>query len=495
MNLKEINIKNYRSIEEQTFLVEEKNKSFTYTLIGTNESGKTSFLKAISLIDEGEVSFPKDFFNDREPIEIKIKYELSDYDVRKYKQDLLTKGVDSVFLKEIKIIYVEVGVTFDPNSESVRKNFERCHFEKDIFPDYVLVGGLPERKNEEKITEDLSLQELFFIQLPEYFYKKSHFITFWKSDPKHLIGEQINLDNFSANPKDTSIPLFNCFKLAGFKEVSDIQFEIESIREDSSRRQNLQDKLGDVVTAHIAKIWPNHPIKVIFNINTMILEFLIEDDQVKYKTKTTSQRSDGFRQFISFLLTISAEHAANNLSRSILLIDEPETHLHPKAQEFLKEELIKITKANNRNNIVFFATHSSYMIDKDCMSRCYKVKKKDNHKTEVLKIDGDVKSYAEVNYDVFDIISSDYHNELYGVLQETNKKSSTEDFDKYLETKGILINKDYIYNKANGTTSTFKVTLPTYIRHQIHHPENANNARYTISDLEKSIKILLKLKK
>jgi len=53
------------------------------------------------------------------------------------------------------------------------------------------------------------------------------------------------------------------------------------------------------------------------------------------------------------LLTISAESATNQLSNSFLLLDEPETHLHPQAQEYLKDELIKITR-NDANNIVFF---------------------------------------------------------------------------------------------------------------------------------------------
>lgn len=63
------------------------------------------------------------------------------------------------------------------------------------------------------------------------------------------------------------------------------------------------------MTAHIKDIWPKHPIKIKFKIDNMFLTFLVEDEGVKYQAKTTAQRSDGFRQFASFLLTISAQRS------------------------------------------------------------------------------------------------------------------------------------------------------------------------------------------
>ena len=156
--------------------------------------------------------------------------------------------------------------------------------------------------------------------------------------------------------------------------VSDIKTDIERIQNNPSELHNLQSKLSDKVTAHIKSIWPNHPVKISFQIDNMQLSFLVEDEGVKYKSKTTNQRSDGFKQFISFLLTVSAESITKQLSRTLLLLDEPETHLHPQAQEYLREELIKITK-NKDNNLVFFATHSSYMIDGALQTYIYEAEK------------------------------------------------------------------------------------------------------------------------
>ncbi len=46
MKLKKITVKNFRSVEEQSLEIKEIGGSYTYALIGVNESGKSSFLEA-----------------------------------------------------------------------------------------------------------------------------------------------------------------------------------------------------------------------------------------------------------------------------------------------------------------------------------------------------------------------------------------------------------------------------------------------------------------
>lgn len=62
MKLEIIKIENYKSIQSLEFSVVEINKSYTYSLLGINESGKSSFLKAISLIENYEdLVYPNDY--------------------------------------------------------------------------------------------------------------------------------------------------------------------------------------------------------------------------------------------------------------------------------------------------------------------------------------------------------------------------------------------------------------------------------------------------
>jgi predicted ATP-dependent endonuclease of OLD family len=193
-----------------------------------------------------------------------------------------------------------------------------------------------------------------------------------------MIPITLNLAQFAVTPDTISIPLKNCFALAGIVGADAIKRKVAVIAE-STEREQLENELGESVTVHINTAWPKHPIKITFSISDGLINFHVHDLNTKGKAKTADQRSDGFRQFVSFLLTISAQNRNDELSNSILLLDEPETHLHPQAQEDLLRELVKITQ-NKRNNIVFFATHSNHMIDKGDLSRNYKVFKNPNKK-------------------------------------------------------------------------------------------------------------------
>ena len=50
--------------------------------------------------------------------------------------------------------------------------------------------------------------------------------------------------------------------------------------------------------------------------------------------------------------------------------------------------------------------------------------KEKNINTSINKIEKKSTSYAEVNYDIFGILTNDYHNELYGFIDGKNNVSS-----------------------------------------------------------------------
>ena len=61
------------------------------------------------------------------------------------------------------------------------------------------------------------------------------------------------------------------------------------------------------------------------------------------------------------------------------------------------------------------------------------------------------------------------------------------DFEDYLRgEKGITVLKPY---KRNGSATD--VTLCTYVRHQIHHPENIENDKFSDAELKQSIELLI----
>lgn len=479
MRLINLSIENYRSISSANFRVVEVDSSFTYTLIGINESGKSNFLTAVSLLDREVADLWKtDFGTPKQPLTIMASYELLESEIHTLKEVLRERSFPDRLLDQIVVEKVELG-TYGIHAEvPIKTPIRRLTFSKKVFPDYSMGTEGPVFKNSMEAKPDFDLEDYLDEFLPDYFESISHSIIFWKPDSKHLIDQPINLDVFASDPSNVSIPLLNCFMLA---EIADIPGTIQRLKLDAAEVHELQERLSEAVTRHINRIWPNHPIAIKFNINGSILNFLVADNDVLYKVKTVSQRSEGFRQFVSFLLTVSAESASGQLSNCILLLDEPETHLHPQAQEDLKEELIKLT-SDSLENIAIFATHSNYMIDKAHMERCYRVYKQGHSaETEIAAIPAAASSYSEVNFEVFGIPSNDYHNELYGYLEECD-----------VAKLGTLERTRERFNSKTKKTET--VSLATYIRHAIHHPENDQNPGFTAKELRDSIDVLRSLR-
>lgn len=476
MKLETIKIRNYRSIEEVSFKIEALTDStFTYGLIGVNEAGKSTILKALALKDglkneKGEkLPLAKDFRDSASDIEIEYGYTLDRNDIKEAKEFLATQ-TPPVDMQNTGISNVKYTISYEYSAPS--QTLESLTIE-----------GLKDSDEGKENIENL---------LAKFVSKKTHDAIFWTAEDRFLISQPIDLVAFSATPDAISIPLKNCFALAGINSNEEIKKRIALISE-STDREHLKTQLGDKVTEHINSAWPKHPIKITFDISDGFINFHIHDLNTKGKAKTADQRSDGFKQFVSFLLTVSAQNKNDELSNSILLLDEPETHLHPQAQEDLLRELVKVTQ-NKRNNIVFFATHSNYMIDKADLSRNYKVYKKPNkkterEKTEVEKFKKKVSTYASVTYDVFDISSTDYHNELYDLLRarfgdENNKDAvGVTEFDNGYFHQVKKLKQEYPLKKENN-----KITLPTYIRNCIHYP--ANQGKDFSSKLTESIELL-----
>lgn len=322
MNIISIGIQNYRSIKKLIIPIEPlEDGTRTFGLIGVNEAGKSSILKALALTNVNNKPNLKDFHNTTLPIVVSVKYDLNE----EYKNLLVEyflentpEGVEKIGnFNSVVITYLYIN----NNSEITSNTLMRVYDVDDGFYD---------------ISPEIA--PLSYMRLP----------VFWTAEAKYLISEPINIDSFSADPENISIPLKNCFKLAGYEDIpSAISTLIES-----TDTELMQDRLGRSVTEHINKVWPGHPVRISFLISDRKINFHIKDEGSLAKAKTMTQRSDGFKQFISFLLTISAENKKEQLKNRILLIDEPETHLHPQAQQYFLNELKDISK-KELNNLVF----------------------------------------------------------------------------------------------------------------------------------------------
>jgi len=402
MKITKITIENFRSIKEPvSFDIQKIGLKNCYILLGINESGKSNILYAISLLNkEIDVNYGIDCNKEAEEVgeDILITYDLEVENLDFYKNKFKESGIDEELVKNINFEKVERKVSVDKDNK--RDNFIHTYLKDNKkFAGYVLKGEKIEVKADNNVEKDETGKEINLLtkeKLEEYI-EDNFFdlfngdipeIIFWKTDPKYLINQRIDLNQFKED-FGLSIPLKNCFQIAG---IEDIKGKIEKIINNPPKRVQLEQKLSESVTKHINNVWPEYKISVKFSIDNMQLSFLVEDNDNSLPKYEVIQRSDGFKHFLSIILNLSVE--AKRIKNKIVLIDEPEVHLHPSGQKYLRDELLRIAK----DNIVFFATHSIYMVDKKNLDRHFSIRKNEG-KTTVVQVERDNPYKEEVLYE------------------------------------------------------------------------------------------------
>lgn len=98
------------------------------------------------------------------------------------------------------------------------------------------------------------------------------------------------------------------------------------------------------------------------------LAFYVHDTADQYP----EQRSKGFLWFLSFYLRLAATHIAGSEQQLFLLIDEPGSYLHAKAQ---KDVLRLFDERIAKRDLIAYATHSPYLLPPEKLHRVRVVSK------------------------------------------------------------------------------------------------------------------------
>jgi hypothetical protein len=256
------------------------------------------------------------------------------------------------------------------------------------------IADIPTEYLEEAKAEDLRLaMALIVTKAVESNLLK---VLCWNYDEKNLLPPRVNLDQFCANP-DSCLPLKRMFQLHKF---SDIKAAVDRAKAASANGlNNLLRRVAERTSNHFHATWREYEgIKFSLAMNGADIEAGIQDESNHYEL---SQRSDGFKRFVTFLLIVSAEQESNHLKDILLLIDEPEIGLHPTGARYLMDELIDIAI----NNYVVFSTHSIFMIDNKIIKRHLIIKKKDEiteaEELSASNIQDEEVIYRALGYSIF----------------------------------------------------------------------------------------------
>lgn len=445
MKLKHADIINFRSIQSIKVDFEPSCR----VLVGINESGKSNILRALSMIGEEYTPTLEDA---REPLPteksiaeayVRFVFSLDKGEVenvyatikpkvlsKKAEAPLVIKGGKNLSLHDFCNVRNEGIYSIDiqstkktakywtiDTSYSIPANWkkpsESCPANYNVqvgdtavpLKNYVLINADDHADIPETYLEDIDadyVNTLIGSEITKLVPKSLPKVIFWKYDEKNLLPPTINLDAFAANP-DSVIPLKNMFMLAG---VTDIAGDISKARQvtGGNKLRNLLHRVADHSTKHFRSVWKEYK-EISFALEPNATNI---DANIKEKNHwKMSQRSDGVKRFITFLLHISANVKANLLNGALLLIDEPDMGLHPSGSRYLRNELMETAK----KNYVVFSTHSIFMIDKDNVQR-HIIVKKDGEKTSIKSADksnfvDEEVLYNALNFSVFDILQKD----------------------------------------------------------------------------------------
>jgi predicted ATP-dependent endonuclease of OLD family len=155
-----------------------------------------------------------------------------------------------------------------------------------------------------------------------------------------------------------------------------------------------------------------------------------------------SQLGSGVEMVVSLLfLETMAEISKENI---LILIDEPELHLHPELQNNFINHIVSISDKTQ----FLFSTHSPLFVkqtlNNDNSETHIHCLKKENGEVNILELEKRVLPYIsanEINFIAFGLATEEYHNELYNELEINFWNDPNNDF-KTLKQNGSYDNDD-----------------------------------------------------
>jgi predicted ATP-dependent endonuclease of OLD family len=447
MKIKEIQIKNFRSIENISIDFKENPR----VLVGINESGKTNILEALRLLSS-EFSIQKTDIRltpigPAENCEILFIFQLEKAEVeeiyKKIQQKILTENLEDPIVKVngelmnlerfLKNYYTEALYiidiknntrtaavwAFEKNIEFTRKlkkpkigsHYPPIHSKNGRMlniSNFELIDISSYPNINETLLEDVNpqiLNNIIGAVIREFVNKNLPNVIYWKYDDKYLLPPSIPILSFVANP-NSCVPLKNMFILAGIPE-NKIAGKINEAKQMSSNYfRSFLRKIAEETTKYFKQAWPEYKnIKITLELNGENIDCGIEGEKT---VQDFQLRSDGFKRFVSILLLLSIPSEKKLLTNALILIDEADQSLHPSGCRYLTQQLIKIAK----NNYVIYSTHSIFMIDKENIKRHYIVEKKKEITT--------IKEASEENYMDEEVIYRALGTSVYEILKEKN---------------------------------------------------------------------------
>lgn len=521
MKIKRLVLKNFRSYSNEVSIDFDNLTTF----VGPNDIGKTTVLEALNIFfNESTVKLDEsDFCVVNKDLPVEISVEFTDLP----KKVVLDSQVETTLAKEylltsentlkIKKLY---QLQQNGNSFSVKTHiYVICNYPSNSECNGLINKKISELKNLIKSSqiECDSLTTCSVMRQSIY----NHFNV-----SNSLIEQQIELSSKEA--KDIYVelknyfPLYTLFKADRCNNDSDVEVQdpmkqaVKQIFQQNDRVKSLCSEIEKIVSKELNYV-AKETMEKLYELDPKIAKSLTpsfpESSQLKWTDvfKSVSinseneiplnKRGSGVRRLvlISFFRAQAEriKHAEDSCKSTgiVYAIEEPETAQHIEKQKILVDSLKRLCEDSSIQ--VILTTHSSFIVKQLNSKNIRVIKANCNGEREVTIPTQNCLPYIslnEINYTSFGDASEEYHNELYVFLNENARDSKgnillQKEFDKWLAKSSPSIKIDFtrIRKDKNNQDKTEIVTLQTYIRNIIHHPENKLNDTYTLEQLKLSI--------
>lgn len=472
MYFKSLTITNFKSFEGEQKISFSKGINY---IVGDNNCGKSTIIDALRYLADGardtsalqNKAASEDFSVEGVIAGSDLVQIVADKKYSKYKDYLLTDGDEPYF-----------RVRRSPKEEEIEQNGKKVKLDGKKAPFW--------NPNTQKFENPSGIDALFksLVDLVPVLADTttSEIVDFGSTK---TLGKLISVisQRFQESPK------WKAFQDAHATAFSDGEESLSSLTED------VTNQVESLVQAQYGTA------KVRFDFNLPDATTFIKGGQLlvtdgNYETPLCDKGTGMQRAVTLALIQVysNMQHRTKKHAPLTLLLDEPETWLHPRAQIQLGEALTKISEDEQ----LFLITHSPYML------RSYQPKQhrllifsRENnvpsiqYSDELGLIANQAPSLGEITYFAFGIPSAEFHDELWGEIHCRIDPGSEFGLNRVLnERYGFDYKKTWIREGKKGQKSE-SATIPYYIRNSSHHPENRHNKPYTDDELAESTKNLI----
>lgn len=382
MKLIDFSVENFKGIQKLNISFDDKPNNSVYTLVGINESGKTTILEAINYYEYND---EKDLnqINNAIPLSkediIPIKFRSNFNDNIKIKA---THSLDEIDNKDLKdFLKQECDFTITENIEKI-ETIQEYIYKNSKYQDMRSSWSLAIRGKEGKSRRTTTLQgdnwnkAVNFLKdrMPKILYFPTTLFDF----PNRIyLNKETNeyKDNFYKGVIQDILDSLN-------ENLNIKEHIVERMLSNNSSEKEYVDqitlKMGKQLSSVILGEWSSVlgnkakqiSVKVEKDTSGVYIEFLINDEDGYFKL---NERSLGFRWFFVFLLLTQFRGFRKNENKQVIfLFDEPAANLSRGAQRQLLNSLEKIS---NKCSIIY-TTHSQYLINPHWLEGAYIVTNK-----------------------------------------------------------------------------------------------------------------------